>query len=158
MGTVVVVTTHALSSEDAAELVELAGGGASFHVAVPETASSESMDSVMGDWELAMASGRGAAPVTAEPLAEHFGDDVARVAANVLELSLQALRATGATADGEVTPHHPLDSIGDMVAHHSPDEVVVMVRHKSLNHVTHTDLASKIQRKFGVDTIRVKAH
>jgi hypothetical protein len=159
MGTVVVVTTHALSSQDAVDLVDIAGGaGAEFHVAVPEQASSESMDSVMGDWELAAASARGTAPVTAEPLAEHFGDDVERVASDVLELSLQALRATGAAADGEVTPHHPLDSIGDIVAHRSPDEVVVMVRHKSLNHLTHTDLASKIQRKFGVDTLRVKAH
>lgn len=159
MSTVIVVTTHPLSDKDATELADLAGGtGARFHVAVPEQASSESMDSVMGDWELAAASARGTAPVTAEQLAEHFGDDVQRVATEVLELSLQALRAAGATADGEVTPHHPLDSIGDIVAHHSPDEVVVMVRHKSLNHMTHTDLASKIQRKFGVDTIRVKAH
>jgi hypothetical protein len=159
MGTVVVVTTHALSSQDAAELLDIAGGdGAQFHVAVPEQASSESMDSVMGDWELAMASGRGAAPVTADQLAEHFGDDAARVASEVLELSLQALRATGATADGEVTPHHPLESIGDIVAHRSPDEVVVMVRHKNLSSATGRDLAGKIQRKFGVDTIRVKAH
>jgi hypothetical protein len=45
-----------------------------------------------------------------------------------------------------------------MVAHRCPDEVIVMVRHKSLSSATGRDLASKIQRKFGVDTIRVKAH
>jgi nucleotide-binding universal stress UspA family protein len=86
------------------------------------------------------------------------GAQARRDAKQVLEASVQVLRDAGATADGEVTPHHPLDSIGDIVAHHQPDEVVVMVRHHHLNEVTRGDLAAKIQRHFDVPTVRVKAH
>jgi len=62
MSTVVVVTTNPLSAEDAAELLTVAGGdaaGATFHVAVPEEATSASMGAVIDDWELGVAAGRG---------------------------------------------------------------------------------------------------
>lgn len=161
MSTVVVVTTNPLSAEDAAELLTVAGGdaaGATFHVAVPEEATSASMGAVIDDWELGVAAGRGTGSRSIAEGEANPGAVARHDAQQVLDASLTALRETGATADGEVTPRHPLDSIGDIVAHHSPDEVVVMIRHRHLNSATHTDLAGKIQRKFGVDTIRVKAH
>ncbi len=81
-----------------------------------------------------------------------------RDAEKVLAESVRALADAGASAEGTVTPNHPLDSIGDLVAHHNPDEVVVMVRHHHLNELTATDLAAKIRRHFKVETLRVKAH
>jgi len=161
MSTIVVVTTNTLSSEDAIGLVGVAGGNAAtttFHVAVPEQPTSSSVDAVVTDWELGSTAGKGAG---ARDLADREVNpgEVARHDAHlVLDESLTALRKTGAAADGEVTPNHPLDSIGDIVAHHSPDEVVVMMRHHHLSEATHTDLASKIQRRFEVDSLRVKAH
>ncbi|MFL6179175.1 MAG: hypothetical protein ACJ74E_04900, partial [Actinomycetes bacterium] len=129
-----------------------------FHVAVPEQPTSASVDAVMNDWELGVVGGRG---VGRDTIAEHEvnpGAIARRDAQQVLDTSLKMLRDTGATADGEITPNHPLESIGDIVAHHQPDEVVVMIRHRHLSAATHSDLASKIQREFNVDTVRVKSH
>ena len=157
MSTVVVVTTNALSAADAAELAETAGG-ADFYVAVPEQPTSASVDAVINDWELGVAAGRGTGSHTIAQSEANPGSIARHDAEAVLAASLKALADAGASATGEVTPNHPLDSIGDIVAHHQPDEVVVMMRHRHLNSVTHTDLAAKIQRKFDVKTLRVKAH
>ena len=161
MSTVVVVTSHPLSTQDAADLVETADGDASsatFYVAVPEEPTSASMDAVMNDWELGVAAGRGTGSHAIADNETNPGAIARHEAAAVLAESVKALQSAGATADGTVTPNHPLDSIGDLVAHQNPDEVVVMIRHRHLNAATHTDLASKIQRKFDVKTLRVKAH
>lgn len=161
MSTVVVVTTHPLTAEDAHGLVEVAGGDAgkaSFYVAVPEEPTSSSMDAVMSDWESGVAAGRGAAQTVTPETLQNPGAIAQHDAEQVLAASVKALTDAGATADGVVTPNHPLESIGDLVAHHDPDEVVVMVRHHHLNELTHTDLAAKVKRHFDVPTLRVKAH
>ena len=140
------VTTNKLSGEDAADLVGVAGGNAAattFHVAVPEQPTSSSVDAVVNDWELGVAAGRGVGTKTLAEQEMNPGEVARHDAQQVLDQSLATLRATGAAADGEVTPNHPLESIGDIVAHHSPDEVVVMMRHHHLSEATHTDLASK---------------
>lgn len=161
MGTIVVVTTHELSTEDAADLVAVAGGNAAsttFHVAVPEQPTSSSVDAVVSDWELGATAGKGVGTKDLANREVNPGEVARHDAQRVLDESLSALRETGAAADGEVTPKHPLESIGDIVAHHSPDEVIVMMRHHQLSEATHTDLAGKIKRRFDVDTLRVKAH
>ena len=161
MSTVIVVTTHPLTQEDADQLIEVAGGDAAaarFQLAVPEEPTSSSMGAVVDDWELGMAAGRGVG-ATGLPDAERNPGAIAQHdAEQVLAASVKALTEAGATADGVVTPNHPLESIGDLVAHHSPDEVVVMVRHRSLTELTASDLAAKIRRHFDVHTLRVKAH
>lgn len=161
MGTVVVVTTNPLSPADTAELIEAAGGDAAkaaFHVAVPEEPTSAAVDAVLNDWELGVAAGRGVGSRSIADNESNPGAQSRHDAERVLEASLAVLRDAGASAEGEVTPHHPLDSIGDIVAHHQPDAVVVMVHHHHLNEVTRTDLAAKIARHFSVDAVRVKAH
>jgi len=160
MSTVIVITQEPLSAESAADLVNSAGGAgnAVFYVAVPEQPTSASMDAVINDWELGVAAGRGVGSRTIADNEVNPGAIARHDAAEVLATSLQVLQSAGATAEGIVTPNHPLDSIGDLVAHHNPDEVVVMIRHHHLNSVTHTDLAAKIQRKFDIDTLRVRAH
>lgn len=156
---IVVVTTHALSAADAGELVGLDTSGApQFHVAVPEQPTSASMSAVLDDWEMNVTSGRGSETANRPGQQENPGAIAAHDAQAVLDASLKALRDAGAEADGEVTPHHPLDTIGDIVDHHKPDEVVVMIRHHSLRGATSSDLAARIKRQFDVDTLRVKAH
>ena len=160
MTSAIVVTTHPLSTEDAQTLIAELGGGSDLqiHVAVPESPTSESVDQVLNDWELSAASSRGAAQVTESELAKGFGETPEKAAQHVLHDSLLALEEHGARADGEVTPHHPLESIGDMVAHHHPDEVIVMIRHHHLSELTASDLAGRIKHKFDVKTLRVKGH
>jgi hypothetical protein len=161
MTTIILVTHHALSSQDAEELVASGKDPATpptFHVAVPADASAESMGAVLSDWEMDVTAGRGSG-IANHPEEQDNPAELAEYRAErVLEASLATLREAGAAADGEVTPHHPLDSIGDMVAHHHPDEVVVMIRHHRLSELTSSDLAAKIRRRFGVETLRVKAH
>ena len=161
MGSVVVVTTQPLSPADATDLVQIAGGdssAATFHVAVPEQPTAASVDAVLNDWELGAAAGHGTGSHTLADN-EQNPDVIARHdAESVLASSLKTLQDAGSSADGEVTPKHPLESIGDLVAHHKPDEVVVMIRHRHLNELTRTDLAAKIGRRFDIETVRVKAH
>jgi hypothetical protein len=160
MSTVIVVTQEPLSAESAAALVDSAGGAgnAVLYVAVPEQPTAASMDAVINDWELGVAAGRGVGSRTISENETNPGAIARHDAEQVLATSLQQLRNSGGSAEGVVTPNHPLDSIGDLVAHHNPDEVVVMIRHHHLNEATHTDLAGKIQRHFDVKTLRVKAH
>jgi nucleotide-binding universal stress UspA family protein len=161
MSTVVVVTTHPLTAEDASDLVEIAGGNsaeAHFRLAVPEEPTSSSMGAVVDDWELGMAAGRGVGATSLPEAERNPGAIAQRDAEQVLAASVKALTDTGATADGVVTPNHPLESIGDLVAHHNPDEVVVMIRHHRLSELTASDLAARIKRHFDVPTLRVKAH
>lgn len=161
MSTVVVVTTHPLSQEDAGHLVEIAGGDAAqarFQLAVPEEPTSSSMGAVVDDWELGMAASRGVGAAALPDAERNPGAIAQHDAERVLAASIKALTDAGATADGVVTPNHPLESIGDLVAHHSPDEVVVMIRHHSLTELTASDLAARIRRRFDVDTLRVKTH
>ncbi len=160
MSTVIVVTQEPLSAESAADLVSSGGGpgNAVFYVAVPEQPTSASMDAVINDWELGVAAGRGTGSRTISENETNPGAIARHDAEQVLAASLQQLRNAGSSAEGIVTPTHPLDSIGDLVAHHNPDEVIVMIRHHHLNSVTHSDLAGKIQRHFDVKTLRVKAH
>jgi hypothetical protein len=161
MTSIVLVTQHALSPQDAKELVATGGdlaAATTVHVAVPEQASAQSMSAVIDDWEMDVTSGRGSGIANHPEGQENPAAIAEHQAQEVLAASLAVLRETGAIAEGEVTPHHPLESIGDIVAHHHPDEVVVMVRHHRLSELTASDLAAKIQRKFGVNTLRVKAH
>ena len=161
MTSIVLITHRALSAKDAQELAAMSPASPespTFHVAVPEQASSASINAVIDDWELDVASGRGSGATNHPELQENPAAVAAHEARQVLDTSLVALREVGAVADGEVTPAHPLDSIGDMIAHHEPDEVVVMIRHHRLNELTSSDLAAKIRRKFGVASLRVKAH
>jgi nucleotide-binding universal stress UspA family protein len=161
MSTVVVVTTYPLTAEDASELVEIAGGDAAqahFQLAVPEEPTSSSMGAVVDDWELGMAAGRGVGAQSLPDTERNPGAIAQHDAEQVLAASVQTLRDAGASAEGVVTPNHPLESIGDMVAHHNPEEVVVMIRHHRLSELTASDLAAKIKRHFDVPTLRVKAH
>ena len=107
MGTVVVVTTNALSTDDASELLDVAGGepaAASFHVAVPEHATSASVDAVLNDWEMGVTAGRGGVPKTIADQELNPGEVARHDAQQVLDASLKSLKDTGATATGEVTP------------------------------------------------------
>ena len=160
MPLIIVVTEHALSDADAKSLVELGddSGAPRFHVAVPEHATSASMNAVMDDWEMNVTAGRGSGAANHPDRQTNPEAVAAREAQAELEASLGVLRAAGAEADGEVTPKHPLDTIGDMVAHLHPDEIVVMVRHHKLSAMTSSDLAGRIKRAFGVETLRVKEH
>ena len=161
MTSIVLITHYALSARDAQELAAMSQSSPesmTFHVAVPEQASSASINAVIDDWELDVTSGRGSGATNHPELQENPAAVAAHQAHQVLDTSLAALREVGTVADGEVTPAHPLDSIGDMIAHHQPDEVVVMIRHHRLNELTSRDLAAKIRRKFGVASLRVKAH
>jgi len=148
MTTIVLVTQHALAPQDAKELTTAGGASpadSTFHVVVPEEATSASMSAVLDDWEMDATAGRGSGVANHPDLQVNPGAVARHQAQEVLDKSLSVLRAAGATATGEVTPGHPLESVGDLVAHHHPDEVVVMIRHHTLSELTSGDLAAKIQ-------------
>jgi hypothetical protein len=157
---ILIITEHRLSASDVAEVAEAAAspvGELSFYVAVPQEATSRSTQSVIDNLELDVAASRGEEAIDLAAQQVDPADVALADAEAVLADVVKALVDAGATATGEVTPNHPLETVGDIVAAQSIDEVVVVVDHHTLAGALHTDLASRIQRKFGVPTLRVHA-
>ena len=157
---ILIITEHRLSGPDVAEVTSAAGSSPdelSFYVAVPLAATSRSTQSVIDNLELDVAASRGEESIhlaaqQVDPADVALGDAEA-----VLADVVKSLTEAGATATGEVTPNHPLETVGDIVAAKSIDEVIVVVDHHSLGGALHADLASRIKRKFGVPALRVHA-
>jgi hypothetical protein len=156
-----IITEHRLSQADVSAVTSAATSAAAdleFYVAVPLEATARSTQSVIDNLELDVASARGdesihLAAQQVDPADVALGDAEA-VLADVVE----ALTAAGSVASGEVTPNHPLETVGDIVESRKLDEVVVMVDHRTLSGALHSDLAARIQRKFDIPALRVHAH
>lgn len=157
---ILIITEHRLSGADVSEVVAASGSEPTtlaFYVAVPLGATSRSTQSVIDNLEMDVAASRGEESIhlaaqQVDPADVALGDAEA-VLANVVK----SLTDAGAAATGEVTPSHPLETVGDIVSAKSIDEVIVVVDHRSLGGALHTDLAGRIQRKFGVPALRVHA-
>ncbi|MFZ0323700.1 MAG: hypothetical protein WAN48_06165 [Actinomycetes bacterium] len=162
MPTILLVTERPLSDADVVDLTALDGAtpaDLSFYVAVPQHRSSESVQAVLDNWEYLDAGGKGAEIVHEHPEVEkNPGEVVLHDAERVLAQAIGALSAAGSKAEGEVTPVHALETIGDLLESRPVDEVVVVVTHHKLKGAFHTDLAAHIKRSFDVPVLKVKAH
>jgi nucleotide-binding universal stress UspA family protein len=159
--TVLLVTEQPLSEADVSSV--LAAGSASpadvtVLVAVPQHATARSTQSVIDGLEMDVASSRGEKAIH---LPEQQTDPASVALADAEQVVTQvvaALTAAGAQATGEVTPRHPLETIGDILEEKKVDDVVVMVQGHHLKGALHGDLAARIQRHFDVPVLRVHTH
>lgn len=157
--TVLLVVEQPLSDTDVQALVGAHGADTSYYVAVPQHATAQSTASVIDGLGLDMVASRGEATVVDLP--DSAPDPAAaalRGAEDVLTDVVAALTAAGSEADGEVTPRHPLETVGDLIEAKGVDEVTVMVEHRTLGGLLHNDLAAKIARHFDVPVVRVHTH
>ncbi|RBM20708.1 indole-3-glycerol phosphate synthase [Streptomyces sp. PT12] len=86
------------------------------------------------------------------------GGDAVGPARHALEVSLSALRATGADAVGRVVEEHPIDVLTSVVRETEADEVVVLTAPHYVEELFHRDWASRARHKVGVPVLKLFAH
>lgn len=89
---------------------------------------------------------------------EPEGDAALPPAAQALEHSLQALRAAGAEALGEIVEEHPLDVLRSVVEQTKADEVIVLTAPHLVEEFFHRDWASRARHTVGVPVLKLYAH
>ena len=75
-----------------------------------------------------------------------------------LEVSLQALQATGSEAEGRLIEDHPLDALKTLVDEVGADEVIVLTDPHYVEEFFHRDWASRARHKVGVPVLKLFSH
>ncbi|GHH81221.1 hypothetical protein GCM10017771_02590 [Streptomyces capitiformicae] len=75
-----------------------------------------------------------------------------------LEVSLQALRGTGSSAEGRLIEDHPLDALKALVEEVDADEVLVLTDPHYVEEFFHRDWASRARHKVGVPVLKLFSH
>ncbi|GEC03760.1 hypothetical protein SSP24_14150 [Streptomyces spinoverrucosus] len=75
-----------------------------------------------------------------------------------LDVSLQALRASGSTAEGRLIEDHPLDALKGVVEEVGADEVIVLTDPHYVEEFFHRDWASRARHKVGVPVLKLFSH
>ncbi|NJQ01052.1 indole-3-glycerol phosphate synthase [Streptomyces zingiberis] len=95
-----------------------------------------------------------AARETAEPEGGEARDPAERALAD----SLEALRAAGAEAVGQIVEEHPLDLLRGVVEQTGADEVLVLTAPRLVEEFFHRDWSSRARHKVGVPVLKLYAH
>jgi hypothetical protein len=85
------------------------------------------------------------------------GQDAFPPAERALAHSLEALRRTGAEADGEVVQADPLDRLRTVVEQRRADEVIVLTAPHFVEEFFHRDWTSRARHKVGVPVLKLFA-
>ncbi|WP_173265535.1 indole-3-glycerol phosphate synthase [Streptomyces pacificus] len=72
--------------------------------------------------------------------------------------SVNALRAAGAEAVGQVVENHPIDKMKTVVDESGADEVIVLTAPHYVEEFFHRDWASRARHKVGVPVLKLFAH
>ncbi|MET9730681.1 indole-3-glycerol phosphate synthase [Streptomyces sp. NPDC006458] len=86
------------------------------------------------------------------------GDEAMTVGEKALEVSLAALRAAGAPAEGRLVDDHPLDALKGLVGEVGADEVIVLTDPHYVEEFFHRDWASRARHKVGVPVLKLFSH
>ncbi|MFF3763521.1 indole-3-glycerol phosphate synthase [Streptomyces sp. NPDC001922] len=95
--------------------------------------------------------------------AVHEGDEPAGNAAlqpaeRALNHSLEALRAAGSQAVGQIVEKRPLDLLRSVVEETNADEVIVLTRPHLVEEFFHRDWTSRARHQVGVPVLKLYAH
>ncbi|MBT2401243.1 indole-3-glycerol phosphate synthase [Streptomyces sp. ISL-100] len=86
------------------------------------------------------------------------GEKAKPLAQRGLEATLEALRARGNEAVGQVVEEHPLDLLKAVVAETGADEVIVLTAPHYVEEFFHRDWASRARHKVGVPVLKLFSH
>ncbi|MFC8868841.1 indole-3-glycerol phosphate synthase [Streptomyces sp. NPDC057148] len=86
------------------------------------------------------------------------GEEAQSVGQRALEVSLTALRASGARAQGRLIEDHPLDELKSLVLETGADEVIVLTDPHYVEEFFHRDWASRARHKVGVPVLKLFSH
>jgi hypothetical protein len=85
------------------------------------------------------------------------GEDAFQPAERALAYSIEALRASGADAIGEIVQKHPLDALRTVVERTGADEVIVLTAPHFVEEFFHRDWTSRARHKVGVPVLKLFA-
>ncbi|MFE0512254.1 indole-3-glycerol phosphate synthase [Streptomyces sp. NPDC058964] len=86
------------------------------------------------------------------------GEAAKEPARQALDVSLIALRAAGAEAEGRLVEDHPLDALKTLVGEVGADEVIVLTDPHYVEEFFHRDWASRARHKVGVPVLKLFSH
>ncbi|PJE93819.1 indole-3-glycerol phosphate synthase [Streptomyces carminius] len=108
-------------------------------------------DVALGELDEAVREAAGEEETTAE-------DGPVSPAERSLEHSLEALRAAGADAVGQIVRNHPIDLLTSVVRETRADEVIVLTAPHLVEEFFHRDWASRARHRVGVPVLKLFAH
>ncbi|MGP4002126.1 indole-3-glycerol phosphate synthase [Streptomyces sp. 8N706] len=89
---------------------------------------------------------------------EPEGSAALQPAERALNHSIEALRAAGSQAVGQIVEKHPLDLLRSVVEETRADEVIVLTRPHLVEEFFHRDWTSRARHKVGVPVLKLYAH
>jgi hypothetical protein len=128
-----------------------------YHVLQPVDDAAERIESAMG----ALATGDALAgpPLAMDPDdVEELQHELLHSAREELNLSLTALRGSGAEAIGEIVTEEPVHALVDKVKEVGGAEVIVLTRPHVVAEFFHLDWTSRARRKLGVPVLHLLEH
>jgi hypothetical protein len=157
--TVVLLVEQALSAADATQVRSLHEGlddDVRYHVLLPVEDAAARVEAAMG------AVGGDAMSVPRVPLdpetVETLTEETERQSTEALAATLGALRAAGATAEGELVQEDPIDALTRTVAGVDGREAIILTRSHVVSEFFHVDWSSRARRKIGVPVLHLLEH
>ena len=86
------------------------------------------------------------------------GEEATAPAQRALQVSLTALRAAGAEAEGRLIEARPLDALKSLIDEVDADEVIVLTDPHYVEEFFHRDWASRARHKVGVPVLKLFSH
>jgi hypothetical protein len=156
---VVLLVEQALSAGDAAQvrsLHESLDEEVHYHVLLPVEDAAARVEAALG---AVGDDGLGGARVPLDPESiETVREESERQSSTELSKTLEALRAAGATAEGEVVEEDPIDALASTVAKVDGREAIILTRSHVVSEFFHVDWTSRARRKIGVPLLHLLEH
>ena len=157
---VVLLVEQALTVQDAAQVHSLHEGldtPVTYHVLIPLEDAAARIESAMGSLTAGDLVASPTMPMGEVDLDAVRQDCQERADAD-LEATLQALRASGAAAQGEIVTEPPIDALARKVAAVDGREAIILTRPHVVAEFFHLDWTSKARRRLGVPILHLLEH
>lgn len=157
---VVLLVEQALTRADAAQVRSLHEGldePVSYHVLVPMEDAAARIEASMGSLAAGEVMSSPALNMREVDL-EAVRKDCEDRSRNDLALTLEALRSTGATAEGSVVTAPPIDALAATVQAVDGREAIILTRPHVVAEFFHLDWTSRARRKIGVPVLHLLEH
>jgi len=154
---VVLLVEQALTPRDAAQVHSLHEGldePVVYHVLLPLEDAAARIESAMGSLTAGDMMASPSMPMSEVDL-DAVRQDCADRARADLARTLDALRASGATAVGQVVSDPPVDALANKVAEVDGREAIILTRPHVVAEFFHLDWTSKARRRLGVPTLHL---
>jgi len=160
--TVVLLVEQALTAADAAQVRSLheelrdEGQDVRYQVLLPVEDAAARIEAAMGAISSdTMTAPR--APLDADAI-ETVREESERESARALASTLEALRAAGGTAEGQVVEEDPIQALAQAVSDGDGREVIILTRPHVVAEFFHMDWTSRARRRIGVPVLHLLEH